>query len=158
MSSPGSPTLILDAPIRRAERAIAAIALAAVGAVPWVVLPAARALVYGLCGVLIVALAAWRAGWLGQAHRITRLRWHADGRWTLSTACQPPREARLLADSRVAAGFVWLRWRTGPRPWNRVRSMLITASDLSPADWRRLAVRLRLQGRTSLDVPLFPAP
>jgi hypothetical protein len=137
---------------------IAAIALAA-GVVPWLVLPVSlETLVYGACGVAAAALAAHFAGWLGTAHGIDRVTWHADGRWTLSTRGEPPVGALLLGDSRVAGRWLWLRWRTDQRSLRRVRSMLITVSDLPPGQWRQLAVRVRLQGRTRTPVASLRRP
>jgi Membrane-bound toxin component of toxin-antitoxin system len=157
MSLPGSFTLTLETPVRRAERAIATIAPAAAALVPWLIVPRSLgALVYGLCCAAVVGFAAHRAGWLGTAHRLACATWHADGRWTLSDPRKPPQEALLLGDSRVAANWVWLRWRTEEASWHR-RSMLITSSDLPPDQWRHLAVRLRLQGRTCTPVAFSPA-
>lgn len=158
MSLPGSLTLSLDAPARRAERTVAAVALLVATGAPWLAFaPSAPGLVYGGCCVVIVAALLYRAGWLGRGQRLTGATWHADGRWTVIRDGRPPLDAELLGDSRIAAQGVWLRWRTREKPWPRCRSMLITASDLPPGQLRRLVVRLRLQGRSRPSVPGRPA-
>ena len=155
MSSPGSPTLILDARTRRAERAVATIALAAAGVAPWLAdVHGLQALVYGLCCMGVAALGLYRAGWLGTARRLVGATWTADGRWTLSRHGQDPLDAVLLGDSRCGAGWVWLHWSTGR--WSR-RSMLLVRSDLSSGQLRRLVVRLRLQGAAGTVSAARPA-
>jgi hypothetical protein len=156
MSLPGSLTLTLDAQTRRAERAVAAIALLAGAAAPCLIFSLApAAFVYAACCVGVLAWGCYRAGWLGARHRIVAATWHADSRWTLSIGFAQPVDAVLLGDSRVTPGCVWLRWRTPERPWPRLRSMLLIASDLPSGELRRLGIRLRLEGSDSAAVPAF---
>jgi hypothetical protein len=134
---------------------LAAVALLAAGLAAWLVFADfVTALVYGGCCVVVVAGLLHRAGWLGRGQRIIEATWHADGHWTLWREGQPPIDAVLLGGSRVAPNCVWLHWRTEDRPWQRLRSMLLTSPDLPRGELRRLVVRLRLQGRSHGVLPV----
>lgn len=92
------------------------------------------------------------AGWWYGGRRIVRVHWAgaqgrsgeaaaSGGSWTLIDAAGREWEATLRADTRVGAGWVWLRWNA-----EGVRSMLLIHGDVAPAELRRLGVRLRLAG------------
>jgi hypothetical protein len=70
--------------------------------------------------------------------------WNADGRWFLSSG-DTVWEAKLRSDSWVNGGAMLLRWEA--LDGNAARScMLLTAADLDPASFRRLGIRLRIDG------------
>jgi hypothetical protein len=113
----------------------------------------------GLLMVLCVSFIAagfWQAGWWG-SRRLQRIVWLGDGRWLLSRREGSSFEVRLLGDSRLAPGVVWLRWQS-EQPQSGLPSrpaMVLSSSDIPPADWRRLRVRLALEGvKQSSNNPL----
>lgn len=88
----------------------------------------------------------WRAGWVGRRHRLRRVVWNAAGEWQLA-GWNGRRIAELRADSVVSRYFLRLRWDCE----GGVAQLLLFRGDLSPGEWRRWTVRLRLQsGRTAL--------
>lgn len=104
--------------------------------------------------ILRVALAAiigafiWllfrRAGWLRGAASLDSIIWDADGRWFLSRSGQSW-EARLHGDSYVSSRALLLRWDAVDANLPSIR-MLLTRADLGSVDFRRLIVRLRIDG------------
>lgn len=153
MSSRNSPTLTLEVNGRRTETRVAwlvlACALCAVallGVLPlWthgIVVAAVGAIAFGL----------WQAGWIGSRHRITRVRWFADGHWSLADRHRSAIPARLCGDTRLAGHIVWLRWRTAP---GRSRSMLLACGDVPAGQLRALRARLGIEAleRALPDTP-----
>lgn len=152
MSSPSSPTLILDVRTRRAEAAVVAWTVAATLAAPGLlsVLTLASA---GALGTLTALGAAWgfsRGGWLSGERRIAAVTWTGDGRWLLTDAAGRVQQAALDPGTRVFPRLIWLRWRINGAAR---RSMLLTSLDLAAPDLRRLAVRLRIEGFTGAPPP-----
>jgi hypothetical protein len=143
MSSRNSPTLTLEVNGRRAEALAAWVVLAAAGctlallgtAPSWT-----QWLAVGAVGAITLGL--WRAGWIGSRHRITCVRWLADGRWSLVDSHGRAIPAELCGDTRFAGSAVWLRWKTTP---GRPRSMLLVRGDMSAGQLRTLCVRLQIQ-------------
>jgi len=166
MSLQGSPTLVLDVGSRRTEKRVAAAsALLAAGAAAFISLNTVPANVSMVASIAIalsaaaVALAGFRnAGWIDGHRRIRRIVWQTDGRWCLIGPALGQVEGILCGDSRVGAGYAWLRWdvqppQSGPR---RVRTVLLAAGDVSEPDLRRLSMRLRIDG--ALRRPKRAAP
>jgi hypothetical protein len=147
MFSPGSPTLNLDIRERKAERVLAL--LAAAGVLFGVCLSNESISFLSIataCGLLALAGVFYRAGWLWGPHRLTRIVWQADGRWLLSSANGLSVECKLSAASRVTSHILWLRWVGRP-----TRPVLLVSGDIAPTDFRRLVVRLFLDGRSRVD-------
>ena len=153
MSSRNSPTLTLEVNGRRAEAlaawlvlAGAGCAVALLGAAPagtqWLAVGAVGAIAFGL----------WRAGWIGSRHRIIRMRWLADGHWSLTDLHSSAIPAELSADTRLAGTAVWLRWKTAA---GRRRSMLLVRGDVPAGQLRALCIRLGIQ---ALERALPDAP
>jgi hypothetical protein len=90
-----------------------------------------------------VVAGLWLHGWLGGARRLAKIARLPDGQWQLSDARHTPVIARLRADSRIGASWVWLRWNA-ESAWPHQPSMLLIHGDIPTADLRRLIVRLRL--------------
>jgi hypothetical protein len=89
-------------------------------------------------------LVARTSGWLAGRDSIQRIAWEPDGRWFLSTA-QRTWEAELDRDTRISSAVLLLRWRTtDSRP--RSTSVLLLPGDLPRGEFRRLVVRLRIEG------------
>src|SRR5262245_41645327 len=128
MSSRNSPTLTLEVNGRRAEALAAWLVLAAAGCAA-VLLGAQPSWMQWLAAIAVgaVAFGLWRAGWIGSRHRIVRVRWLADGRWSLDDGHRSAISAELSGDSRLAGSAVWLRWQTAP---GRGRSMLLVDGDM----------------------------
>lgn len=150
MSSPSSPPLNLDVAYRPAEAWIARAGLALAMLGPCFVLAShplpTRAVVSTVLGV-IVALGLLKCGWVGaSANRIVSLAWLSDGCWLVRHRDGRTRECELCLNSRVLAGWVWLRLRPVDAP-RRVYSLLLLTPRVAPDSLRRLIVRLRL------DVP-----
>ena len=150
MSSPDSPTLIIETPVRRTETAATALTLGGGALAPWLLdplsLPAA-ALLSALASV-ILGLGFLRAGWRGPG-QIVRVSWTAEGRWLLTLADGGVIDAALDRRTRVAPGLVWLRWRSAGGRGLAPRAMLLSRLDVAPADLRRLVARLRLEVRAT---------
>jgi hypothetical protein len=145
MSSPGSPTLIIDTSVRRTETAAIASTLVCGALAPWLVISLSvwmAALLSGLAAA-VLWLAFVQAGWRGR-REIVRVSWTAEGRWLLTLRNGAALELLLDSQTRVGAHLVWLRWRTGGVVSPR-RSRLLSSLDLAPADLRRLRARLRLE-------------
>jgi hypothetical protein len=141
MSLQGSPRLELDLRGRRWERRVAWLALILAPAPPLLTLSLPLAVCVASLAALLVAGGLYRAGWLGGGDRFQRVVWSADGRWFLTDGRGRSHLGALRVDSRVGAGFVWLRWNA-----NRTRSMLLISGDVEAAELRRLIVRLRIEG------------
>lgn len=157
MSSLGSPTLDLDVRLRRTERLVACVAIAAAMIGPGLIQPLALLgplplALLSMSAASLVAAGFWRSGWIGQRHRLRRIVWLADGRWLLSTGSGARLEAELSHKTRRGRAFAWLRWQAPHR-----YSMLLVRGDLAGAELRRLLVRLgidRLSRPSSLHVPV----
>jgi hypothetical protein len=155
MSSQGLPTLELDVRTRRTERRVAALAIALAAGAPWLMDPdfGIAVLALSVAGAILSWAGFRRAGWIGGSRRIGRVSWQADGQWLLVDARGKEFEAVLRPDTRVAAGFIWLRWNA-----EGVRSMLLTKGDVPVGQLRRLGLRLRLDGSGSFRrTPRAPA-
>ncbi|HEU4601496.1 MAG TPA: hypothetical protein VFS24_05995 [Steroidobacteraceae bacterium] len=85
-----------------------------------------------------------RAGWLRGPASLCSIIWDADGRWFLSRSGQRW-EASLRGDSYVSSRALLLRWDAVDANLPR-NSMLLTRADLGLVDFRRLVVRLRIDG------------
>jgi Membrane-bound toxin component of toxin-antitoxin system len=153
MSSRNSPTLTLEVNERRAE-ALAAWLVLAAGSCTVVLLGAVSSWTQCLAAAAVGAVACglWRAGWIGSRHRIVRVHWLADGRWSLDDRHRLGIPAELSGATRLAGSAVWLRWQTAP---GRPRSMLLVDDDMSAGQLRTLRVRLQIQAleRALPDVP-----
>lgn len=143
MSSRNSPTLTLDVRHRRAEPCAAGLVLVGVAcAVPWLPDPTSwTTLLGGAACLAAMGFGLWRAGWIGSRHRITRLRWLADGRWVLADSRDQACHAELSTRTRLAGTTLWLCWRTS----RGLRSMLLAPGDLPVNELRALCVRLRVE-------------
>jgi hypothetical protein len=147
MSSTNSPTLIIDLRSRVPLR-LAVPVLCAGACAPFLLTSpgvAQATLAVGICA-LVLGIGLWRAGWLGGPRRLVRICWHADGRWLLTDARNRTFEGVLHGDTRVGARYVWLRWATPERSRLAHRSLLLIRADMLPAPWRRLIVRLHIDG------------
>ena len=142
MSSRNSPTLTLEVCRRRAERLVALLILASAGCAV-VLLGAAPSWTQWLAASAVAAIAfgLWRVGWIGSRHRILRVTWLADGRWSLVDRRGAAIPAGLAAGTRLAGDAVWLRWNTTP---GRRRSMLLVRGDMPTGQLRALRARLRI--------------
>jgi Membrane-bound toxin component of toxin-antitoxin system len=153
MSSRNSPTLTLEVNGRRAEALAAWLALVTAGGTV-VLLGAAPSWAQWLAAAAVgpIAFGFWRAGWIGSRHRLTGVRWLADGNWFLADRDSSAIPAKLAGNARSAGSAVWLCWQTAP---GRRRSMLLVRGDLPAEQLRSLRVRLRIQApeRVLPDAP-----
>jgi hypothetical protein len=140
MSSPGSPTLTIDIAARRGERCVAAATLAmfAIALLSWN-LASPRLAVAGAAFAIATLGGFLFLGWIGGGRRLTRVTCQPDGRWVLHEANGRTTAAELASASRISSRALWLCWcgRT-------LKPLLLLRSDLPPADFRRLLVRLRV--------------
>jgi hypothetical protein len=146
MSSPGSPTLIIETPVRRTAAATTALTLGAGALAPWLLDPLSlpTAAVLSALAPVILWLGFLQAGWRGR-QQIARVSWTAEGRWLLTLVSGGVVEAELDGDTRVASGLIWLRWRSASGGGAARRTLFLSRLDLAPADLRRLIARLRLE-------------
>lgn len=135
MSSRASATpLVVDLRPSRALRAL--VALAHAGA--WAAL-VPLGWTWAIAGAALLgpaAVAEWRA--LGTAGRLL---WHADGRWTLAGDGAGP-AWRLARVTFLGPWVVVLVLRDG----RRVHRLALARDGVAAHQWRRLRVRLRLEG------------
>lgn len=75
---------------------------------------------------------------------LVQLVWEEDGRWTLTTGNGEDIEARLLPGSYVHPWLVILNFACG----RRKRSAVLFPDALDPDTFRRLLVRLKIEGNT----------
>lgn len=125
--------------------------------IPLVLLPLAMAQGPGLLVAAGVMLASWialrRHPVFGYGPRaLSRLTWHADGRWTLHPAAGPPLEARLRGDSHVWPALIVLRFAP---EGGGVRTRAILGDELPAPLLARLRARLSLPGAAD-DSPAPP--
>ncbi|HEY4365929.1 MAG TPA: hypothetical protein VGN07_01740 [Steroidobacteraceae bacterium] len=185
MSLQGSPTLELDLGHCRAATALAVGCTVFAAVAPFLsflaVASAANVTADNLSLRVTAAISLFaaaiafvgfnRAGWLGQQRRIRRLVWQADGRWFLSDTDRRQTEVTLRGDSRIGAGYAWLRWdtvssnRIPPRRIGGavIRTLLLVSGDVSRPELRRLLTRLRIHspldgGRATLPLPMAQEP
>ena len=85
-----------------------------------------------------------RAGWLAGSRTIDSVVWDAEGRWFLSNSGEAW-EAHLCGESWINGRAMLLRWKAveGKKPPS---SMLLTVADVGPFVFRRLGIRLRIDG------------
>lgn len=153
MSSRTLPPLVLELTRGRGQRRCVATCLAAsvLGpalALQW--LGSGWTLVVCLMTSVLTALAFHRAGWLRTSRRLEQAVWQPDGSWTLTGIRGQRVEGHLAADTRMSPYAVWLRWDVEPsgssRHLPRRPVALLMPSDLPGGDFRRLLVRLRVDG------------
>jgi hypothetical protein len=155
MSSPGSPTLIVETSHRTGSAAIAFVVGCGVLA-PWL-LDAASLLTAASASLVVAAalsLGFWQAGWCG-GRRVMRMSWTTDGRWILTLRNGRSVELDLAFQTRVTPRLLWLVWCTPGIPFSR-RAMLLSCLDIPPDDLRRLAARLRLDASTARKASASP--
>jgi hypothetical protein len=141
MSSRSSPAIAIDCRLPAVLGPVPWVATLMAALVPWLVPASPLTLVSSVLCAGIVFAGFRSAGWLGGPHALESAFWSAEGDWWLKTLAGSTLPARLLPDSRVFAGWLWLRWET---PAGRRQAFL--ARDSRDADAvRRLATRLRLQ-------------
>jgi hypothetical protein len=150
MSSPGSPTLIIESCSHRTEAAAMTLVVGGGVVAPWLVEPLSlwAAVLLSLAAGSALSLGFLQAGWWG-GRRIVRLSWTADGRWLFALHNGRAIELVLHPQTRVTPGLLWLRWRPEGGVFPR-RAMLLSALDIPPGDLRRLASRLRLEAPAAL--------
>lgn len=97
-----------------------------------------------LCAGAASFIGYWYAGWVRGWRHVQSVVWNADGRWFLSRGSKTW-EAKLHADSWINGALMLLRWDAvdGAEPQF---SMMFTIADLGPAVFRRLGIRLRIDG------------
>lgn len=146
MSSAGCPFLALDrqASVHTALT-VACVALAAL--IPWLLpMSLMGSLAFASVAVAVVLPAAWRAGWVGGRFGTQSAVWDTDGEWRVTVAPSEVHRAVLGSGTRVTSSIVWLHWETpiGSRQMVLIRWLFVRQLDQEA--WRRLLVRLRLQG------------
>jgi hypothetical protein len=153
MSSRTLPPVVLELARGRSQSRCVVLCLAASALGPaLLVLWLGWAWTLGLCLMtsLLTALAFHRAGWLGASRHVARAIWRADGSWDLVGTQGQHVEARLAADTRMSPYALWLRWDVQPSlPSGRLPrrpAAMLMPSDLPGGDFRRLLVRLRVDG------------
>jgi hypothetical protein len=105
--------------------------------------PFARVL--GAAGAVLLLIRSYRrAGWIHSPLSLQSAVWDADGRWFLSHAGKTC-EARLRGDSWISARALLLRWDVEEGSFRHI-TVLLTPADLGAVDFRRLVVRLRVDG------------
>jgi hypothetical protein len=146
MSSPGLPTLIVDARSRRCEARVALLALVLAAAAPMGLtgLGFPATVVASIASTLLIGAGLWRAGWLPSRRRLAAFVWHADGRWLLTNVCNETFEGRLCADARVSERYVWLHWQVESQ-FGAPRTMLLARGDVAENELRRLVARLGIE-------------
>jgi hypothetical protein len=90
------------------------------------------------------ALAARFRGGLAGSASVQEIAWQPDGRWFL-TDRRHTWEADLDGGTRVGSAVLLLRWRATDRPAHRTW-MLLVPRDLPAGEFRRLLVRVRIDG------------
>jgi hypothetical protein len=155
MSSPGLPTLTVDARSRRCEARVALLALGFAGAAPLGLtgLDFPATVAASVASILVIGAGLWRAGWLPSRRRLAAFVWHADGRWVLTDVCNMTFEGRLCADARIGERCVWLRWQAGSQRLGAERTMLLARGDVADRELRRLITRLGIEGRHAFRDP-----
>jgi hypothetical protein len=144
MSSPGSPTLIIDVGARQTERVIAIGLLVAIASVALLLSHSSVQLSILIAGGAVVAAGFRRAGWFGGPRRLTRIVCHPDGHWLLCDRDGRTADASLMRSSRITPAGLWLQWTDSA---SSVRSLLLLPWDMPEAQFRRLTVRLRFRDR-----------
>lgn len=150
-------TLTIDVRARRAERLLAVLGLLGVVAAGVLLFPPASwpAAALFILVTAVVVTGLWLNGWLGGARQLARIALLPDGQWQLRDARHTDVIAKLRADSRVSAHWLWLRWNA-ESAWPRRSSILLVRGDIPAGDLRRLIVRLRLDPRlqTAAECPV----
>ena len=146
MSSAGCPFLALDRQ-SSVQTALTAVCVAVAAIVPWA-LPASSLVSFALASlcVAIVLLAAWRAGWIGVRFGIQSAVWDTSGEWRVAVSPSETHRAVLASSTRVMSTILWLHWKTpiGDRQMLLIRWIYSRRANRDA--WRRLIVRLKLQG------------
>lgn len=146
MSSNSSPVLMLDLRWSPQRWAIVAIQVAICLVMPWLIPQgtAAVKLIVGAAALLGVAAGFyWLGGW--GARRVVRAAWLQSGDWQIERADGSKLTASLLDSSQVTAGFISLHLYADGPAGSRHR-LLWVRGELDREVWRRLRVRLRLEG------------
>lgn len=154
MSSRTSPPLVLELDSLRTQRCCVRGTLAACLLAPFMLagwLGWVAVVVLGIMTTGLTAIAFRHAGWLGGRRSLTRAVWRTDGSWCLSDGAGQQIDATLADDSRMSPRAIWLRWKPdfadAPRAsLPRRPAVVLLPSDLPPGDFRRLLVRLRVDG------------
>ena len=121
---------------------IALLHLAALASVALATLPfGVSALAYGAITVSFIYS-------LRKCKRRLSITWDTEGDWRISFASQTRISARLCGSSIVNRYFVWLHLRTKNQ---RFLSLLLPRDSLSADGFRRLRVRLQIEGVTRND-------
>jgi hypothetical protein len=149
---PSSPAFNLDLSKHRIPRIFAWVTIFAAAVVPAFITaaPLIVRILGAVSAVLLLVRSYRRAGWIHGPRSLQFAVWDADGRWFLSRAGKTW-EARLRGDSWVSAHVLLLRWEVEEGSIRRT-TVLLTPIDLGPVDFRRLLVRLRVDGMRAADV------
>jgi hypothetical protein len=146
MWSAASPSLEIE---RRpfGEQLVAVGCCVAGSIVPWLLpLTTLQSSLFTVVAIAVVCVTVWRAGFVGARYRVVKAVWDHDGQWWLIDASGLRQRYVLSSAARVTPPLIWLHWR-GDRG---ARQMLLFRWTLSrrtkSEEWRRLAVRLRLEG------------
>jgi hypothetical protein len=149
MSSTSSPSLRLDVRARRAERWLALALIALAASIPSLFgLASAAALPVSLAAAAVALYAVRREGWLGVREAVESITWRSAGEWELGTRGGRQVLCELGRGSRATSGAIWLCLRESGR--RHTWRFLVTPFDLPGDEFRRLFVRLRLDGARTL--------
>lgn len=131
-------------PSHRALRAIFVLHVAVLGLIPFAMQQGPAMLVL-LAAVGLSWMYVRRHAALGLSPQsITRMVWHADGRWTLHRAKSEPAEAELLPGSLVHPWLLVLRFRLTAS--GATVSRIIAGDELPEPLLHRLRARLSVAG------------
>lgn len=100
----------------------------------------------GLAGIALLALALPRD--LRRLRPPGRLEWHADGHWRIATPVG--RQHARLAPGTVCTPWLVVLALRRPQGWRDYRVLIADALD--PVSWRRLRVRLRIEGAEAMRI------
>lgn len=147
MSSQKSATP-LDLEPRRSRWLLWALGIAHLGALVLVAVLVELTVPGQLLLVSAVLLSLWltlrQLGWLGKPAAISRVTWQADGDWVVETGNGDVVEGKLLPTSYVHPWLVVLNFRLEGK--RGVRSVVLLRDSLDESSFRRLRVRLGVDG------------
>ncbi len=142
MSSKSLPTIELDCRPPATARLAALLACVTATLIPLLVIPSPWNVMASLACAVFVLWACIHSGSLGGIRAVRQAYLSADGLWWITDGGGLVSRARLRADSRVFAHWLWLRWDS---PLG-LRQVVLFRDSPQATNVRRVVVRLRLLG------------
>lgn len=151
MSSSSLPVLMLEPRLSWQRGAFVAGQLFICLSLPWLApdLEFRLRLSLGALSALIVWLGYYRLGWWG-AYRLRKASWLSSGEWLLERVNGEVLIGELQDKSQRNARWMCLRWQVDKAPSIANCSLMLIRGEIDAQTWRRLQVRLLLEGRSRL--------